>query len=121
MPGRSTPSKIRLRTCDAMCSPLGVRTSFSWRLPFERLLAAVGELEVDDGMRISYANQRTNRPISTFSPTVCRSREPHARMARVSEGNEMNNIYNPSKWAQYRNEDGDSELVPGVPMNRASP
>ena len=26
MPGRSSPSKIRLRTCDAMCSPLGVRT-----------------------------------------------------------------------------------------------
>ena len=65
MPGRSSPSKIKLRTCDAMCSPLGVRTSFAWRLPFERPLAAVRELEVDDGIRISYANRRTSRPIST--------------------------------------------------------
>jgi hypothetical protein len=46
-----------------MCSPLGVRTSFAWRLPFERPLAAVREPEVDDGMRISYANGRTGRPI----------------------------------------------------------
>jgi hypothetical protein len=50
-----------------MCSPLGVRTSFAWRLPFERPLAAEREPEVDDGMRISYANRRTSRPIPAFA------------------------------------------------------
>ena len=137
MPGRSTPSKIKLRTWDAMCSPLGVRTSFSWRLPFDRPLAAVGELEVDDGMRISYANQRTKRPISTFSPPSVPQPGawcPHGPGVR---GDEMNNIYNPSngacadvfvheadgvrnRWAKW-NEDGDDDLAPSVLMNRTSP
>jgi hypothetical protein len=29
MPGRNSPSKINLRTWEAMCSPLGVRTIFA--------------------------------------------------------------------------------------------
>jgi hypothetical protein len=49
------------QACDAMCSPLGVRTSFACRLPSERLLAAVRELEVDAGIHISYANRRIGR------------------------------------------------------------
>jgi hypothetical protein len=68
-----------------MCSPLGVRTSFACRLPFERPLAAVRELEVDAGIRISYANRRTgepanrrtgepaNRQVSSAFPRPCRA------------------------------------------------
>jgi hypothetical protein len=102
-----------------MCSPLGVRTSFAWRLPFERPLAAVRELEVDDGMRISYANQPTSWPISAFAvPSIARqgrvrppgpaSRGPDmikytiGRMGYVDEDRRVGH----KPGGRYRNQDG---------------
>ena len=69
------------RACYTMCSPLGVRTSFACRLPFERPLAAVRELEVDAGIRISScepANRRTGEPANrrTGEPANRRTGEP---------------------------------------------
>jgi len=113
-----------------MCSPLGVRTSFSWRLPFERPLDAVGELEEDDGIHISYANRRNQQADLNFfasSAPQPGAAWPHGPGFRC---NEMNNIYNLSRWdpwpmcscmrgmgfataGHFATRMGDGELVPG--------
>src|ERR1700722_15064838 len=89
MPGRSSPSKIRLRTYDAMCSPLGVRTSFACRPVFERPFAAARAREGGDGIRISYADLGTERPISAFSWSPSRGHRRRGGMAQRSETADM--------------------------------
>jgi hypothetical protein len=120
-----------------MCSPLGVRTSFAWRLPFERPFAAVREPELDDGMRISYANG-PHQPADVALPWPSSAQPGGARLPGPAFWGQHDKIYNPrmgrvamacvreprdgsQRVGDIGTRTGEGELLPAKPLNRISP